>query len=271
MKIAVLHSSGNVGKSTITKELIYPRLENPLIVEVETVNDSNINNAALNITKYDVESEIENLYMQMLETENVIVDIGASNIQQFFTKVLDFEGFLTIFDYFVVPAVAGDMKITKDTIKTVTFLQSLGIEDEKIKVILNKVKSNPELEFDILLKNSPVAINSQNHIKNTKLFADLVLLKSDIKSVFNEDLDFYKSQILAAQTPQEKMRLIKMDMSNRLAHTVVKKFDDIFRDIFNQEPISLFSQAKEVKKETSKATKKEEKKEDVNIEDSEDF
>jgi len=276
MKIAVLNSSGNVGKSTITKELIYPRLESPLIVEVESYNDSNINNKNLNITKYDVESEIDHLYLKMLETENVIVDIGASNISQFFDKVIAFEGFLTVFDYFVIPSVSGDTKIIKDTIKTINFLLSLGVENQKIKVILNKVKSNPEIEFDILLKNSPVEIDTKNFIKESKLFSDLALLKTDIGSIFNPDLDFYKPQIIAAATPQEKMRLIKMDMSNRLSHTIAKKMDEIFENIFNEIPISLFSSFSQAKKETSpkkleKDLKEEDLEEDLDLENGEDF
>jgi len=266
MKIAVLNSSGNVGKSTITKELLAPRLRGCLIVEVETINDSNISNPNLNITKYDVNDEVDDLYFKMLESENVVVDIGASNIAAFFEKVTQFEGFLTIFDYFVIPSVASDTKIIKDTIKTTNFLKSLDIEDEKIKIILNKVENDPEIEFNILIKNSPVAIDTQNYIKKSKLFEDLSLLKSDIKSIFNPDLDFYKSQILAAETPKEKMRLIKMDMSNRMSHSVAKKFDEIFKNIFNQEPVSLFSQTQ---KEINPPENLED--EPKNLEESEDF
>ena len=222
MKIAVLNSSGNCGKSTITKELLAPRLRGCLIVEVETFNDSNINNPNLNIMKYDVNDEVDDLYSKMLKTENVVVDVGASNIAVFFEKVIQFRGSLTIFDYFVIPSVASDTKIIKDTIMTTHFLKSLAVEDEKIKIILNKVENDPETEFNILIKNSPVAIDTQNYIK--------------------------KSQILAAETPKEKMRLIKMDMSNRMSHSVAKKFDEIFKNIFNQEPVSLFSQAKKLNK-----------------------
>lgn len=40
MKFFVLNSSRNVGKTTITRELIYPFIESPKIIEIETVNSS---------------------------------------------------------------------------------------------------------------------------------------------------------------------------------------------------------------------------------------
>ncbi len=278
MKIAVLNSSGNVGKSTITKEFLYPRLENALIVEIETVNASNINNDNLNVKQYNTNDDVSELYLFCIESDNVIVDIGASNLSSFFEKVLDFEGFLDIFDYFVIPTVST-IKETEDTIKTVIFLQSIGVTEDKIRVIPNKVKSDVNSEFSILFKNMPIEINKSVFIKDSKLFSNLALLKTDIKSIFKSDLDYYKSEILEAETPQDKMRLIKMDMSNRMAHTIVKNFDEMFISLFNEPPLKMEIQEqkkadKKQKKSTVKTSEKlDEKQEDdeVNLEESEDF
>ena len=38
MRIFVLNSSGNVGKSIVSREVLYPFMENAKIIEVETVN-----------------------------------------------------------------------------------------------------------------------------------------------------------------------------------------------------------------------------------------
>jgi len=278
MKIAVLNSSGNVGKSTITKNLIYPRLENALIVEVETYNDSNIGNKNLNIINYDVNADISELYLNMIEIENIIVDVGASNISQFFEKILEFDGLLNLFDYFVIPTVST-LKETKDTIKTINFLQNLDISESKIKVVLNKVKKDVKIEFDTLMKNSPVTIDIDIFIKETKLFSDLNLLRMDISEVYKEDLDFYKNKILSADTSQEKMRYIKIDMCNRMSQNIIRNFDEIFNKLFNKDIRFSFSTAKdEIKKDnkiSQKKVEKVEKKEflevEINLEESEDF
>jgi len=277
MKTLILNSSGNVGKSTITKEFLYPRLDNALIVEIETVNASNINNSDLNIIKYNVNDDIGELYLSCIENENVLVDIGASNLSGFFEKVLDFDGFLDIFDFFVVPTVST-IKETEDTIKTISFLQSVGVEDEKIKVIPNKIKKDVKSEFAILFKNLPIEINQDVFIKDSKLFSNLALLKTDIKSIFKTDLDYYKNEILSAETPQDKMRLIKMDMSNRMAHTIINNFDEMFTILFNETPVQMeiIEEATVVKSHTRKKPVKKEKEstpveEEINLEDSEDF
>jgi len=281
MKIAVLNSSGNVGKSTITKEFIYPRLANPLIVEIETVNASNINNTNLNIKNYNTNDDIEELYFNIIESDNVVVDIGASNLSGFFEKVLDFEGFLEVFDYFIIPTVST-IKETEDTIKTIEFLKNIDVAEDKIKVIPNKVKKDVKSEFAILFKNLSIPVDTNVFIKDSKLFSNLALLKADIKSVYRSDLDYYKSEILQAETPQEKMRLIKMDMSNRMAHTIIKNFDEMFEILFDETPVKMEIAEPEkeevtiVKSHTRKKPVKKEKEnapveEDLNIEDSEDF
>ena len=276
MKALILNSSGNVGKSTITREFLYPRLENALIVEIETVNASNINNKNLNVINYNIDEDISELYLSCVDNENVLVDVGASNLGGFFEKVLDFDGFLDIFDFLIVPTVST-IKETEDTIKTIAFLKDIGIEDKKIKVIPNKIKKDVKSEFAILFKNLQIEINQDVFIKDSKLFSNLALLKSDIKSVYRSDLDYYKSEILQAETPQEKMKLIKMDMSNRMAHTIIKNFDEMFEILFDEIPVKMeikevitakpHTQKKPVKKE-KKSTPKEE---EINLEDSEDF
>lgn len=280
MKTVILNSSGNVGKSTITKEFLYPRLENALIIEIETVNSSNINNNDLNVINFNINNDAGELYLSCIENENVLVDIGASNLSGFFEKILDFDGFLDIFDYFVIPTVST-IKETEDTIKTINFLQNVGIEDEKIKVIPNKVKKDVKAEFAILFKNSPIEINQDIFIKDSKLFSNLALLKTDIKSIFRNDLDHYKDEILKAETPQDKMRLIKMDMSNRMAHTIIKNFDEMFFALFGQSPkqMEIKSEPKEeiiVKSHTRKKPSKKAKEstpveEELNLDESEDF
>lgn len=271
MKICVLNSSGNVGKSTIVKNFLYPRLSNSLIIEIETINSSNINVKNMNVINFDLREEIEILYMKMLENENVIVDLGASNISNFFEKVLDFEGFLEIFDYFVIPSVST-IKETEDTIKTFKFLEKIGVHDKKIKIIGNKIKSDFKKEFSILFKNLD-EIEERAYIKDSKLFSNLSLLKMSIEDVFQNDLDFYKQKILDAETAHDKMRIIKMDMSNRMSHVIIRDFDSIFEILFNQKPFSNFSFEKDIKKEKKEAKKTEKKEENLeeNLEEAEDF
>jgi len=276
MKTLILNSSGNVGKSTITKEFLYPRLENALIVEIETVNDSNITNSNLNIINFNINNDFSELYLSCLEEENILVDIGASNLSSFFEKIVEFDGFLSLFDFFIIPTVST-IKETKDTLKTIQFLLSLEVEKEKIKVIPNKVKKDLKAEFSILFQNSEIEIKKNCFIKDSKLFPNLALLKTDIKTIFRSDLDIYKKEILNAETPTEKMRLIKIDLSNRMAHTIIKNFDEMFEILFDQEPVKMELEENQinVKSHTRKKPIKKEKESkqtaEINFDESEDF
>lgn len=234
MKIIVMNTSGNVGKSTITKELLYTRLEKDCrIIEVESVNSSNIRDENLNIVQY-LSDDIDDIYLEVVENENIIIDVGASNVESLFVEIQKIDSFLDEIDYFVIPSVP-QIKEIEDTIKTVNFLISQEVEEDKIKILPNFVKKDNKREFAILYKNSQIAIDEKIYIKESKLFSNLKLLGVGIKDIYQDDLNFYKSKIINAEDKKTKMKYLKMDISNRLAHTIIAEFDFIFESLFNVE------------------------------------
>ena len=245
MKIMILNSSGNVGKSTIARELFYPRLKNSLIIEVETVNKSTKDFKDFNVFKFvPDETKIEDFYLKILENENVIVDIGASNLGLFWQKIVDYGGIIDYFDYFIVPALSTD-KVMADTVKTINFLLNSGIKKEKLKVIFNLFNVNVSNEFSPLISSKILNFDENLAIKKSPLFQDLGLLKMSIKDVFCEDLDFYKKQILSAQK-NDKIKFIKMDLCNRLSHTFIPIFDEIFEKITGVESVKSVKKAEKI-------------------------
>lgn len=235
MKIMVLSSSGNVGKSLISSNLFYPRLDDPLIVEVETVNKGNKELKQLNVQQFKAGDDFADLYIKMVEVDNLIVDVGASNLAQFFDQMREYAGVEQFFDFFVVPTVPADKEMT-DTYKTILFLRALGIEDLKIKVIFNRVRDSVAREFAPLLAVD-FAFDEDLYIKDSSLFTDLGLLRKTIADIYNSDLDSYKPKILAAKDPAEKLLLVKMDIANRQAAGIKQHFDDVFARITGESPV----------------------------------
>lgn len=231
MKFLILNSSGNVGKTLITREFLYPRLKAPLIIEVETVNRGNAVFPDLNVFEFEKsQRDFSMLYLKILENENVIVDVGASNLAQFWAEMAQFQGFETNFDYFIIPTIAND-KIQTDTAKTITFLRSYGIPDSKIKVLFNKVIGNDLKDFAPLLSFN-FDFDKSFYLKDAPFLNELGILKKQIKDIFVEDLDHYKSKILSASNPNEKILLIKSDLANRQAHSFVAEMDTVFEEQF---------------------------------------
>jgi len=264
----ILNSSGNVGKSTIARELFYPRLSGCLIIEVETVNKSTKDFSGFNVYKFEAGQNFEELYLKLMENENVILDIGASNLGEFWRQMSEFAGVEMLFDYFVIPSIPND-KVMADTYKTISFLRDVGIDDNKIKVIFNQVSKNVDTDFSVLLKTD-FDFDKELYIKKSTLFTDLGLLKKSIKDIYNPNLDFYKNKILEAKDSKQKLILVKSDLANRMAHTFISHFDFLFEKITG-EAVSLkneldknFATKNEIKKEPKRAKK--EVKEAVNSE-----
>ncbi|WP_455289744.1 hypothetical protein [Cupriavidus necator] len=123
MKIAVMNYSGNVGKSTLTRHLLAPRLPDAEVIAVETVNaDESAQGGHVQIpaTAFDA------LQQRWLLADEVIVDVGASNVEQFVARMAESEGSHEDFDLFVIPTVAEDKQM-RDTRKTIDTLFELGV------------------------------------------------------------------------------------------------------------------------------------------------
>jgi len=227
MKIFILNSSGNVGKSTIAREVFASRMDNALIVEIETVNSSSAKFSSINTKKYKADDDFSTIYMDLIENENVIVDVGASNLSTFWKEVSKFAGISTLFDLFIIPTRSND-KIQEDTFKTIRFLHSEGIDDSTIKVIFNGVENTVERDFEMLLSVDFPFDESLYIDKNESLFNDLGFLRLTIEDIYTSDTEKYKNQILKEKDVANKLKLVKMDLANRMAVPVRARMDYIF-------------------------------------------
>lgn len=270
MKFFVLNSSGNVGKTTITREVIYPFIENPKIIEIETVNSSSEHFAGLNVEKITDFSNFEDIYLKILETENLILDVGASNLSNFLEKLGEFAGVETLFDFFVIPTVPGD-KIATDTARTILYLKSIGIESEKIKVIFNNADSIENFNI-LLLQEDKLSYKFDKNlfIPKSKLFTELGLLRCSIKDIYNSDVDSYKQEILNAPV-NEKLRLIKKDLANRMAVAMLPKLKSVFENLTGTvAKVEEQVEKKPIPKATQKAEVKEQEQEQEQLINSDD-
>jgi len=88
MKIAVINFSGNVGKTTLARHLFAIKGKDFLVLQDE-----------------------------LLKSENMVIDVGASNVEDFLSMMKKFEGANEDIDLFVVPVVPARKQQT-DTIGT---------------------------------------------------------------------------------------------------------------------------------------------------------
>jgi MinD-like ATPase involved in chromosome partitioning or flagellar assembly len=137
MKIGVLNLSGNVGKTTCATQLLAPFRANAKLISVETVNNSE----ALDIESLQVEelkaSRFKDIYRELMTHDDLILDVGASNVATFMDELTKFRSAIGEFDMIMVPTVPAD-KQQKDTIATIEWLNKLGIDSDKIRVVFNQ-------------------------------------------------------------------------------------------------------------------------------------
>ncbi|HFF1376416.1 TPA: transcriptional regulator [Escherichia coli] len=174
MRIAVLNYSGNVGKTTISQHMLLPRL-NYEILRVETLNSDGEGNGQ----KMAAE-DFDKIFNTILNLDDVIIDVGSSNIETFKSKLtFDFAGSHSFIDYFIIP-VTPDAKQQIDTIKTIIEFIELGVACEKIKVIFNRVNIKKDIkeQFSTILKSEELKAVCFEITEDTPCISDSTLFKT---------------------------------------------------------------------------------------------
>lgn len=148
MKVAVLNYTGTVGKITISAHLLSPRMNNAPIFAIESINET-AEGLGVDVEKMK-ENKFRDLFKKIMSEDNAIIDIGASNIEEFMNNMIKFDHSHEEIDFFIVPVKAGT-KEQKESISMLDSLSAIGIPPNKIRVIFNRVDSNVIEEFPFII------------------------------------------------------------------------------------------------------------------------
>jgi len=232
MRVTVINYCGTVGKTTVASQLLAPRIANAEIFAVETVNE----------TAADLGLEVEqmragrfgDLYKRLMLAGEAIVDVGASNAEEFIARMIKFEGSHLEFDYFVVPVTSG-AKEQKETIKTLQALAGVGVAPERIRVLFNRVTNDVCEEFPAVLgfaeRSRSVVANPQAVIHENEVFDLLTTKKTTIAAVLADGTD-YRSLIRTAdheREPNKVSHYVDMHAIQALARGVSRQLDGAFQ------------------------------------------
>lgn len=169
-KIAIVNYSGNVGKTTMAHDLLHFRMPDYTLIHVESVNADGKEDMIIR------GESGEQLHVEMLLNDDLILDIGSSNLEAFFRSGENEAEILNGIDLFVVPVIP-DVKQQRDTVKTVHDLLERGIPANRIIVIPNMTESNTpeyaEEKFLILteaMRGFGVSFDMKNAIEKHQLY-----------------------------------------------------------------------------------------------------
>ena len=235
-KVMVTNLSGNVGKSLIARHLLAPRMANAEVYVVETVNAGASDDApgAERMRGRDFGT----LQEAMMVASSAIVDVGASNVEQFLQGMRQYSGSQEDFDLFVVP-VTPEKKQQIDTINTVKTLAGLGVEPARIVVIFNKVDSDDGADLSAIFpaifgfyeEEKLFTLKPAVAIYLNEVYDRLRPLRRTVSDLLTDGRD-YRQELRDNKDSDERERLMALVSAKRLAVSAHRNLSDVFRAIF---------------------------------------
>ncbi|MGY4831827.1 StbB family protein (plasmid) [Sphaerotilaceae bacterium SBD11-9] len=234
MKVAVMNFSGNVGKTTVAANLLAPRLKSPAVFSVESIN---VDASADGVDVEKVRGkQFGDLQAQLLELDDAVVDIGASNVEDFLKLMQQYHGSHAEFDFFVVPVVK-ERKQQADTVNTIRALSKIGVSPSKIRVVFNKVDLDDDLGhefapiFGLAATERSFTLNPAATIYSNEVFEQLKGVRRSLGDVATDSKD-YRAELRGLTDEDERATCIRMIGIKQLAATANKNLDDVFTQLF---------------------------------------
>ncbi|MBI5792579.1 MAG: plasmid stabilization protein [Rhodocyclales bacterium] len=234
MKVAVINFSGNVGKSTVAAHLLLPRIRDASIISVESLNLDAREDGV------DVEQqrgkEFVGLVEDLLVREAAIVDVGASNAEDFMRGMRALDGSHAEFDYFVVPTVRTKKQIG-DTISTITALASIGVPREKIRVVFNKIEEGEDVRhgfralFETIREDDCCVVSPDAVVYANEVFERLKEVGTSLAEI-RSDATPWRERVRAAKDGDERDRAIARLTLKRLSVSAGSNLDAAFKALF---------------------------------------
>ncbi|MCA3786708.1 MAG: hypothetical protein IOC33_00370 [Burkholderia sp.] len=235
LSFATVNCTGNVGKTTVTRELLAPRLPHMSVRQIESINTDDSAGPKVEVM---IAARFDELHEELMRGRELLVDIGASNVEEYLNRLDSSEGAQEDYACFIVP-VEPESKQLKDTIKTINMLADLGVEPERIRVLLNKVELVKSEAREITLRRhfgqlfelherrGSFVLNEDALVPKNDVFTLAAAAGRTIHDIATDGVD-YKAQLIDAKTGAEKDRLVKLVSLKRKALSIEPLLDSAF-------------------------------------------
>lgn len=226
MKLAVINFSGNVGKSTVARHLLAPRIPGCQFVAVESINADDGKPMTIRGRQFAQLQE----YLQTVS--DLVVDVGASNVEDLLALMRRYSGSYADFDGFVVPTVPA-RKQQQDTAATLAELARIGVPAERVRLVFNQIEDDSPIEtvFETLLAYCAVSGNVQPrsaaYMRYNEVYARVRGTGQSLIELAADSTD-YKAEIAKADSTSEKLALAQQLATQRLARGVIPELDACF-------------------------------------------
>lgn len=234
-KFVMINYTGTVGKTTLTANLLSPRMPDAPIIAIESINET-AETLGLDVEKLRGD-QFKALFHRLMLEDQAIVDVGASNVEDFMSNLEDFEDAHEEIDYYVIPVTSGT-KEQQETMTMISSLVALGIPANKIRVIFNRVKRDVASEFSIIKAYHAVSNSFWLHddcaVYETELFNALAIKRLSLQALMADEVDYKtllknKEASVAQRTAWSDMYGLKL-----LCNGVNRKLDVVFSILISE-------------------------------------
>lgn len=234
MKVAVINFSGNPGKTTLVDNLLAPRMQAQKF-QVETINAGAPTNAPAERLKGKNYGALQEDLMLL---DSAIVDVGASNVEEFIKQMGQFAGSHEEFDYFLVPTVS-EKKQQIDTVNTIETLAGLGVPPTKIRVVFNKVELEDANDvsqlfatvFGFYAETKRFTLRPEAVVFKNEIFERLHSLQKTVSELVADETD-YRAMLREAKNEEAKTFAVGMISAQRLARSAHQNLEDVYKTLF---------------------------------------
>ena len=226
MKLAVINFSGNVGKTTVARHLLAPRIPGCQVVSVESINADDGQPVTIRGRQFAQLQEF------LQSVDDVVIDIGASNVEDLLKLMRRYRGSQEDFDGFVVPTVPA-RKQQQDTAATLAELARIGVPAARLRLVFNQVDEDSPIEqaFETLLAYCEASGVVQPRTAACMTFNEVYArVRGTGQSLLElaADTTDYKAEIARAGSASDKLALAQKLATRRLACGVVPELDACF-------------------------------------------
>jgi hypothetical protein len=204
-------------------------MNNARIIPVETINSDGSQDDAIKGRQFG------DLQEALALMDNAVVDVGASNVEDFVNLMKQYKGSHEDYDYFIVPTVPAS-KQQRDTIATIDALADIGIPAKKIRLVFNMVALDESPErifsglFDYYASEKNFTLKADAVIHTNDIYAKLKSGEQSIAEILNDPTDL-KEKLKAAVDQDEKLHYSRMISVKRLAAGVTDELDGVFKSL----------------------------------------
>jgi len=233
MKVAVMNYTGTVGKTTISVHMLSPRMNGAPIYAIESINES-AEGLGLDVEKLRG-NKFRELLKKIVMEDSAIIDVGASNVEDFMVNLEGFEEAHEEIDFYIVPVTSGT-KEQKETVAMVKNLAAIGVPPEKIRVVFNRVERDVMAEFSILVNFHKIAqnftLNTECAVYETELFDALSLKGLSLEGLMADETDYKELLKNKDAAPKDRARWSDMYGLKLLCKGVSRKLDAVYNNLF---------------------------------------